>query len=233
MADCTTPSRLRLRPAAVVLAAIALLGVTTMLVPARARADGDPASDVLATQPSFIPADGGLSDTEQARLQAAVTAALHSGFPVRVALIATQSDLGSVTPLWGMPASYAQFLGTELSLVFHGTLLVVMPDGFGVAAVGTASGPTLSTLSALRAPGSALGPAAVTAVQRLAAAAGHPLAVPVTSAPAVASPGSALGSVDLGSWLALVAGALMIASAWTLSLRARPARRPWGPRSHG
>jgi hypothetical protein len=44
---------------------------------------------------------------------------------------------------------------------------------------------------------------------------------------AAAQPGSAsaLGSVDLGSWLALAAGAALIAAAWTASLRARPARR--------
>ena len=51
----------------------------------------------------------------------------------------------------------------------------------------------------------------------------------IASAPprAVAGPagpgsGSALGSVDLGSWLALAAGAALIALAWTASLRARP-----------
>jgi hypothetical protein len=49
-----------------------------------------------------------------------------------VAVIASPYDLGSVTPLWRKPRVYAKFLGTELSYVFHGTLLVVMPGGFGL-----------------------------------------------------------------------------------------------------
>jgi hypothetical protein len=66
-------------------------------------------------------------------------------------------------------------------------------------------------------------------VQAVAAADGHRLA----AAPAVAKSGSgsALGSVDLGSWLALAAGAALIAAAWTVSLRARgPRARPPGLR---
>jgi hypothetical protein len=60
-------------------------------------------------------------------------------------------------------------------------------------------------------------------VAAVAANAGHHL----TLRRAVATPGSesALGSVDLGSWLALAAGAALIAVAWTASLRARPPAR--------
>jgi hypothetical protein len=60
-------------------------------------------------------------------------------------------------------------------------------------------------------------------VQAIAAANGHHLTAP----PAAAAPGSgsALGSVDLGSWLALAGGAALIVAAWTVSLRARPPAR--------
>jgi hypothetical protein len=74
------------------------------------------------------------------------------------------------------------------------------------------------------APGRSLAPAAVTAVTRLAAAAGHPLRYTVRSVAAQSS-GSALGSVDAGSWLALAVGAALIAAAWAASLRARPPAR--------
>jgi len=101
-----------------------------------ARADGDPASDVLASQSLFLPADGGFSPAQAAQLSGLLSSAQRNGFPVRLALIATPADLGSVSALWRMPASYAEFLAKELPLVYHGTLLVVMPNGFGVSQVG-------------------------------------------------------------------------------------------------
>ncbi|HWE08444.1 MAG TPA: hypothetical protein VG325_03770 [Solirubrobacteraceae bacterium] len=193
-----------------------------------ARADGDPASDVLAGQSLFLPADGGFSRAEQAGLTELLTSAQRSGYPIRVALVATPSDLGSVSSLWGAPAAYARFLGDELSLVYRGTLLVVMPAGFGVDVVG--SGPAgaaagARAAAALGAPprGTPMVAAALTAIEKLAARAGHRLATPSPTVPASGS-GSALGSVDLASWVALVAGAAAIAAAWAASLRARPAR---------
>jgi hypothetical protein len=55
-----------------------------------------------------------------------------------VALIASPSDLGSVTALWRRPQSYADCLGQELSLVYGGPVLVVMPDGYGLYGEGRA-----------------------------------------------------------------------------------------------
>jgi len=193
-----------------------------------ARADGDPASDVLAAQSLFLPADGGFSQSEQVRLTALLASAQRSGYPIRVALIATPSDLGSVSALWGRPAAYAQFLGAELSLVYHGTLLVVMPAGFGVdqvggGAAGAARGAAEATALGEPPRGTPMVAAALTAIQKLAAGAGHQLALPAATANP-AGGASALGSVDLGSWVALAAGLAAIAAAWGLSLRARPAR---------
>lgn len=196
--------------------------------PPSARADGDPASDVLAAQPLFLPADGGFSESEQLRLTALLTSARRSGYPVRVALIATPSDLGSVSGLWRMPAAYARFLGAELSLIYHGTLLVVMPAGFGVdevgaGAAGAARGAAAAAALGQPPQGTPMVAAALAAVQKLAAGAGHRLALPAATA-APAGGGSGPGSIDLGSWLALVAGAAAVAAAWALSLRARPVR---------
>jgi hypothetical protein len=202
------------------LAATVLLGIA----PAGALADGDPASDVLAAQTVFIPQDGGIGAAQQARIAAVLAVAQRQGFPVRVALIATPSDLGSITQLWRMPASYASFLGEELSLVFHGTVLVVMPNGLGVYRTSGVPAAVRSSVAGLAAPGtgSSMGAAAVTAVERLAAASGHPLALGGVKAPRPTSAGAA-GS-GLVAWLAFAAGAALIALAWTASLRARPAR---------
>jgi hypothetical protein len=97
-----------------------------------AWADGDPASDVLYSQSVFLPQDAGTSSHQRAQLGAVLQAARRSGFHLKVALIASPADLGSVTELWRQPRNYAMFLGQELSLVYGGALLVVMPNGFGV-----------------------------------------------------------------------------------------------------
>ncbi|MFZ0091746.1 MAG: hypothetical protein WAL63_19740 [Solirubrobacteraceae bacterium] len=195
-----------------------------MLRAAPARADGDPASDVLASQALFLPADGSFTQGQAARLTGLLASARRHGYPIRVALIATKSDLGSVSALWRQPQAYAQFLGQELSLVYRGTLLVAMPNGFGVehVASGSSGGSQTAAAQLPRVTGS-MATSAVTAVQALAGAAGHRL----TPSPATAAPssGSALDSVDLGSWLALAAGVAVIAAAWTFSLRAQPPGR--------
>jgi hypothetical protein len=207
--------------------ACALLGLALAVgVPATAAADGDPASDVLASQPLFLPADGGFAQSQATQLRGLLAQAQRAGVPIRVAVIATQADLGSVTELWRQPQNYARFLGQELGQVYRGALVVAMPSGFGVVDVGQASGDTSSlTITGLHGP---LIPGTIHVVQLVAGAAGHRLTPP----PAVASAGSgsALGSVDLGSWLALAAGAALIALAWAASLRARPPRRPDGAR---
>jgi hypothetical protein len=215
------------RRVVVCLAALfACLGAMT----GQARADGDPASDVLAAQTVFIPQDGAVPPARQSQLMQLVDSAAHSGFPLRVALIATRSDLGSVTALWRRPPAYARFLAQELSQVFHGTLLIAMPNGFGVARVGT--GP-VAVLSGVPAPGSdaALGSAAIEAVQRLATTAGHRLPTPRGTTSGQASAHSATGVV---AWLAFAVGAILVAVAWAISLRLRPPRRRDGVASpHG
>jgi hypothetical protein len=211
-----------------VVVCLAALLVCLGAMASQARADGDPASDVLAAQTVFLPQDGAIPPAQQAQLARVVGSATHAGFPLRVALIATRSDLGSVTALWRRPSAYSRFLAQELSQVFHGTLLVVMPNGFGVARVG--AGPA-AALQAVPAPGAALGTAAIAAVQRLAAAAGHRLPAPRGATSSQASAHSATGVV---AWLAFAVGAILIAVAWTISLRQRPPRRGDGVASpHG
>jgi hypothetical protein len=194
----------------------ALFALACASHPAAARADGDPASDVLATQPLFLPQDAATTADERAQLSALLAAAARSGYPIRVALVASRGDLGSVTALWRQPESYARFLGQELAYVHKGPLLVVMPNGFGLTRLGRPL-PGQSALNGLDA-GAGLASAAITAVRRLAAAAGHPLPVQSVRAP------SAGASGDTIAWIVLAAGALAIAVAWGLSLRARPLR---------
>ena len=97
-----------------------------------AWADGDPASDVLLSQLSFLPADAGFSSAGGARLEGLLSSAARAGYPVRVAIIPNSYDLGSITVLWRKPETYARFLGAELSLVYKHPLIVVMPNGVGL-----------------------------------------------------------------------------------------------------
>ncbi len=190
---------------------------------APARADGDPASDVLALQSLFLPQDAGVGLEQQGQLVALLAAARRSGYPLRVALISSATDLGSVTELWRQPQSYAEFLGQELSLVYRGPVLVVMPNGFGLYRPGRPLGAGQAAFVGVRAPAATaggLGAAALAAIRRLAAASGHVLAAPRATPLASATSGSA----GIVSWLAFAIGIALIAVAWTASLRVEPRR---------
>ncbi len=201
---------------------ILVVALTAGGVPAAARADGDPASDVLVTQTLFLPWDAGVSAGQQAQLTTLLREAEHDGYPLRVALIASSSDLGSVTELWGQPQSYANFLGDELSLVYRGALLVVMPDGFGLYRLNGSLGAEQAALAGMRSTvaGASLGTAALLATQHLAAAAGHPLSIPRNAL----SPAATSGAPDTVAWVVFALGAALIAGAWAASLRAQPPR---------
>jgi len=214
------------RPASAVACLAGVLALAAGLAPATARADGDPASDVLATQPLFLPWDADVPASGQARLSGLLQAAQRGGHPVRVALIASAADLGSVTALWRRPQSYAEFLAEELSLVYRGPLLVAMPNGFGLANLHMTPGAVRSALAGIAVPhsGSELADDAALAVQRLAAASGHRLAAPT----ATVTPPAAPSTSGASAWLAFAVGLLLIAAAWTASLRALPPRRRRG-----
>ncbi len=160
---------------------LAVALVVIAAVPGSALADGDPASDVLLGQDVFLPYSP-ISQTVERRLYAVCDAARKAGYPMRIALIAARSDLGVVPALFGKPQAYARFLSSELGGIVSGPVLVVMPDGFGLARAGQAlSARPASTIRI--APGAdGLGTAAVAAVQHLAAAAGHPLPASATLA---------------------------------------------------
>jgi hypothetical protein len=139
-----------------------------------ARADGDPASDYLLGTQVFIPFDLKLPKASQQELTSLVHDANASGYKIRVALIGSAYDMGSVTSLWLKPKPYAKFLGTELTFVYKNRLLVVMPNGFGFNRPGHPTTKEYATLSKIKVGSGAMGllTAAQTGVQQLAAASG-------------------------------------------------------------
>jgi hypothetical protein len=112
-----------------VLAGLAV-ALVVMSVPA-ARADGDPASDVLYFQDAYLPYPPP-SKHAAGELRSALRAARSRQYDLKVAVIATRTDLGSIPSLYGKPAVYAQFLGEEIRSFYTGPLLVAMPAGFGI-----------------------------------------------------------------------------------------------------
>jgi hypothetical protein len=96
-----------------------------------ARADGDPASDFLLSQQVFYPYYSNTPKAGVAQLKQTVAEANKRGYTIRVAVITSPYDLGSLSALWQKPKAYANFLALELAFVYPGRLLVVTPNGFG------------------------------------------------------------------------------------------------------
>jgi hypothetical protein len=163
------------------LCAALLVAACAVSVPWPALADGDPASDFLLSQSTFLPYDSSITKAQTDQLNQLVAEAKRRGYTIRVAVIGKPFDLGSVPSLWAKPETYARFLGQELFFLYKGRLLVVMPNGFGVSRSGKAVPSSQAVVDRLPQPGnggSALVGAAATAVQRLAAQSGVRLTVP-------------------------------------------------------
>ena len=114
-----------------------------------AEANGDPASDVLPFSTVFLSIVDPRTSAAGRDLLAATQAAAKKKRPIRVAVISQPSDLGLIQSLWKKPQTYAQFLGKELFNFgrYDGTLVVSMPNGFGINGPGAARGkPALARL---------------------------------------------------------------------------------------
>jgi len=92
------------------LLALTLVAMLALGAPA-ARADGDPASDVLVTQSLFLPPDAGIPPARQAQLNTPLREASTARYRIRVAVIASRTDLGSVTELRRQPQNYDPVAG--------------------------------------------------------------------------------------------------------------------------
>jgi hypothetical protein len=108
-----------------------LVALLFLLVVPAAHADGDPASDVLLAANVFLPYPAPSSAAAGA-LDREVGAAYSRGHRVKVAVIASEQDLGAIPSLFGKPQEYAKFLGQELQLYYVGPLLIVMHAGYGI-----------------------------------------------------------------------------------------------------
>jgi hypothetical protein len=114
-----------------------------------ARANGDPASDVLPFTTVFLSIQNPSTSPAGRDLLNVTKAAAKKKRPIRVAVISQPSDLGLIQSLWRKPQTYAEFLGKELFSFgrYNGTLVVAMPNGYGINGPGAARGkPALARL---------------------------------------------------------------------------------------
>jgi hypothetical protein len=193
-----------------------------LAVPSAALADGDPPSDVLLLQDVYLPYQPVVPKPVENALKAAVKQLRAKGYPLKVAVIASQTDLGSVPQYLGRPGAYAPFLESEIKFNKAKPLLVVMQDGYGTAETSPA---VAASIAGLDKPSSgsadALGRAAIDGVLKIAAATGHPLPKPKL-------PASSGGGGGGGTSPAIIFGVpvLLLAIGGGLAmLRARQAER--------
>jgi hypothetical protein len=196
-------------------AVLAMLGALALpAVPA--IADGDPASDFLLVQDAFFPYAPVPAANLRSALDTTVAMSKAAGYPIKVALIESPNDLGAVPNLFNQPQRYADFLDSEIA--FNGTpkLLVVMPQGFGTSHTLPAS--ILAGIPIDQATQSnGLVRAAIAAVARLAARAGHPFTPPPI--PRVSS--GASNSTPALAFIAPIALVVLAAVTVTLVMRRR------------
>jgi hypothetical protein len=184
------------------LTALAFAAGLSGLATPSAMADGDPASDILLYQDAYLPYGQVLPARIQANVQQVAANANAAGFPLRVAVLGSEGDMGAVVALYGKPQQYARYLHGEFvsgptaysrhaasaararsgaaGRAAQAALLVVMPNGYGVA--GSVPAPARQAVEGTRLDardGLALGEAAVTGVAKLAGASGHRIDVPV------------------------------------------------------
>jgi len=200
--------------------ALVTLAVCASLdLPGRARADGDPASDVLLAQDVFYPYQPKVSSTLEAALEKTLRAAARTaGLHLKVAIIGTAEELGLVPNFFDHPQAYAQFLDREISFNQPQQLLVVMPAGFGAMPASLAGGLARVPVEE-RQHSNGLTRSAILAVVALARYQGHPIAAPSIS------PSSSSGSPPASLVFGLPAALLVLAGlAMMRHSRSRPAQ---------
>lgn len=186
--------------AVVVALGLLVLAGVGLRVPA-ARADADPASDTLLVQNVFYPYSPATPPALQQALGKALDEIHSTGLDLRVAIIGSPVDLGGIPEIFGQVDRYAAFLDTELSYRGPQPLLVVMPDGLASQHAGPTS--ALAGIAVDAHQGAAgLARTAVTAVERIAAADGRPIA-PVSVA-------TSSGGGDAVVVMAVAAAALLL-----------------------
>jgi hypothetical protein len=178
----------------------AMLAVSFAASDIEALANGDPASHVLRAREVFIPFDPSLCSPAGRRLDALTERTRRAGYPIKVAVIPTAEDLGTLYRLFGRPEVYARQLASELPPELFKApqerrryrLLVLMPGGTGLNKADSEEGRALKRVSVdPESTKEELAGLAIKLVSRLSRATGHRVAMP--------PPKPACPDIDIGS----------------------------------
>ncbi|MDX6225384.1 MAG: hypothetical protein QOE64_1760 [Frankiales bacterium] len=218
--------RFSIRSPRVVIAALC----TLLCAPAVALAHGDAASHYLETGSLYAAFGNQPSESVELQLIGLLDAAKQAHYPLKVAMLANESDVMDMPEMLGKPQEYAEYVVASLKGVrvpVNAPVLVVTPSGLGLAgpqpdgALAGLAGPTGAT-------GDDLAKVAQVAVRHLAEVSGHPLPahVPPATVPVVAPSGGTGTSYDLGGLVPIAVFAVIFGSALALyEGRARLRRR--------
>jgi hypothetical protein len=212
--------------------ALAAAALALIVAPA-ALADGDPASDVLPSQDAFYPYSPQASRPLVQALNGLLAQVRRSGYPMKVAMIASQADLGSYPTMFNQPQRYADLLASELPVNPHGSvrdalhLLVVMPGGFGGTGLGDRVDEALAPVGIdVKAGTDGLVRAALESVARIATVNGHRTAVPDEASGGGGGGGNTGLLIAVGALVVLLAGALVVVRRRAAASDARPVQPP-------
>ena len=159
----------------------ALVAVFVALaLPVSAHAHGDePAVEALETGNVYLPHEPAVPSGVAAALRQTLDRAHAAGYPLKVAVIGSQHDLGEYGQLWGMAQPAANLVSRTVGKNRPIPMLLVMPTGYGTIKAGP---DPKAALQGVKPPGSdsgdKLGRSAIDATLALAKGAGHPLPRP-------------------------------------------------------
>lgn len=210
--------------------------LVALAAPASALGHGDPASHYLEAELLYPAFASRPSQALELRLLGVLQASERRGYPIKVALVATEDDLTDDPQMLHRPQRYAEFVAGELGSTLRGPVLIVTPFGFGASSPDMSRAEARSLARGLGTPkgqqGNALARAAIAGVRQLARAGGRPLPADIAPAPVLGSeaPSSAgfgpgelikfaalFGVTFLGLWLSF--------ELWTRRERRRDASR--------
>jgi hypothetical protein len=193
-----------------------------LAAPGGASGHGDPASHYLEAEPLYPAFADRPSQAVELELLGLLQAAERRGYPIKVALVASEADLTDEPSLLRRPQRYADFVRRELGANVRAPVVVVTPFGFGVSGTGRIRG-----LEVPRRDGDALARAAMAAVRQVARAGGHPLPANVPPAPMLGSSAPAGSGTDSSGLVRVAAlfGVTFLALLGLFELWSRRGRR--------
>jgi hypothetical protein len=201
--------------------------IAVLCAPAVALAHGDPASHYLEAGSLYPGFDLQPSQDVELQLMGVIDAAKHAGFPLKVAIVASEADVADNPEMLNKPQEYADYVVGALvgsRVPVDAPIVIVTPVGIGVAGPGAEDMASVKTGQG----GDALARAAMTAVRDIAAKAGHPLPahIPPAQLAVVPPKGGGLPDVDFGALTPVLVFAVIFGGAALLfELRQRLSRR--------